>query len=89
VNFRMKRRIVYILSASVVAVLMATAPAFAQPHAGHECEAPNHPGHTEYAEHHIVLLAQQQALGAGQENGHVPGFHQGFAGLCGVLAPEE
>ena len=80
-----------IIAVMVLAMMLAVtfgAPAFAQPHEGSLCEAPNHPGHTEYAQHHVVLLAQQQALGAGHEGGHVPGTHQGYAGLCGVQVPE-
>jgi hypothetical protein len=84
----LRKKLALLLVAAMMSVLMVCAPAFAQPHEGHLCEAPNHPGHTEYTEHHIVLLAQEQGLGAGHEGGHVPGHHQGYAGLCGVLAPE-
>ena len=86
----LRRKLSVLMAAAmmVVSVMAFSAPAFAQPHTGSECEAPDHPGHTEYAEHHIVLLAQDQGLGAGHEDGHVPGHHQGYAGLCGVLAPE-
>lgn len=32
-----------------------------------------------FAQHHIVALAQEGELGA---DAHIPGTHQGFAGLC-------
>ena len=34
------------------------------------------PGHSEFAEHHIVPMAQAGMLGAG---GHKPGAHRGFS----------
>ncbi len=71
----MKRRIVYFLSASVMSVLMVTAPAFA--HQAGPCAASgDDPGHSEYAKHHIVPFAQAGELG---EGGHKPGTHQGFS----------
>lgn len=70
----MKRKIVYVLSASAVSVLMAAAPAFA--HQAGPCAAGTDPGHSEFAKHHIVPFAQAGALG---EGGHKPGTHQGFA----------
>ncbi len=75
----MKRRIVYVLSASVVSVLMVTAPAFA--HQGGPCLPPEDPaiadpGNSEFAKHHIVPFAQVGGLG---EGGHKPGTHQGFS----------
>ncbi len=41
------------------------------------------PGHSTFARHHVVPLAQGGMLGAG---GHTPGEHKGYAGLCGALA---
>jgi hypothetical protein len=72
----MKRKIAYALSASVVSVLMVAAPAFA--HQAGPCTPSADPGHSEFAQHHIVPFAQEGALGAG---GHIPGAHQGFS-LC-------
>lgn len=57
-----------------------TALAFAAPGAAHQagpCTPSEDPGHSEFAQHHIVPLAQAGALGAG---GHVPGTHRGFGG---------
>ena len=81
----MRKKTAAALTVAMMSVLMVGAPAFA-----HQapCEETVGPGHSEYAKHHIVPLAQQQGLGAGHEGGHVPGHHQGYAGLCGVLAPE-
>ena len=71
----MKRRIVYVLSASVVSVLMATAPAFAH-QAGPCAPSEDDPGNSEFAQHHIVPFAQEGELG---EGGHKPGEHRGFS----------
>lgn len=72
----MKRRIVYVLSASVVSVLMVTAPAFAH-QAGPCTPSEEDSGHSsEFAKHHIVPFAQAGALG---EGGHKPGTHRGFS----------
>ena len=71
----MKRKIVYAFAASVVSVLMVGAPAFA--HQAGPCTPSADPGHSEFAKHHIVPLAQAGMLGAG---GHKPGVeHQGFS----------
>ncbi len=40
-------------------------------------------GHSSYAQHHIVPLAQGGTLGG---DGHVPGHHQGYPDLCRALA---
>lgn len=47
-------------------------------HIAGPCVATEEPGHSEYAKHHIVVLAHAGDLGAG---GHVPGEHQGYS-LC-------
>ncbi len=74
----MKRRIVYVLSASVVSVLMVTAPAFA--HNVGPCPTDPMitaaPGHSEFAQHHI--------LPAVPEEGHKPGAHMGYSACLGV-----
>lgn len=73
----MRRRIIAALVLAMMSALMFSAPAFA-----HNC-----PGEGEtnavFAQHHIVPLATTGELGA---SGHIPGTHQGFAGLCGVLS---
>ncbi len=55
--------------------LMAAAPAFAA-HPGPPCVPTADPGHSEFAKHHIVPLAQAGGLG---EGGHKPGEHRGFS----------
>jgi hypothetical protein len=83
----MKRKIAYALSASLVSVLMASAPAFAA-HQGTEHQGPPEPfahpfcdSGAEYAEGHIVPLAQDQEIMAPEAGGvHNPGLaHEGFA----------
>jgi hypothetical protein len=59
----------------LVSQLLLVTPALAQD----ACTDPA-PGHSEYAQTHVAPLAQEGELGAG---GHVPGHHQGYAGLCG------
>ena len=53
------------------------------PAAAHQapCEEAAGPGHSEYARHHVVPLAQERGLGRGRD-GHVPGEHRGYHGLC-------
>lgn len=70
----MKRKIVYALSVSMVSVLMVATPAFA--HQAGPCNESGEPGHSDFAQHHIVPFAQEGELGAG---GHIPGTHQGFS----------
>ena len=73
----LRRLLLLVAVAALMAAMLAVTavPAFA-----HNC--PNE-GETNavFAEHHIVPLATTGGLG---EGGHVPGTHQGFAGLCGV-----
>ncbi len=74
----LRRRLAVLLAAAMM--LATAAPAFAQGgHPGDPCTEEDHPGHSAYAQHHIVPLAHDQELG--QE--HKPGSHQGYAGLCG------
>jgi hypothetical protein len=51
----------------------------AGPAAAHDagpCTQTSDPGHSEYAQHHVVFQAHEGTLGAG---GHVPGAHQGYS----------
>ncbi len=77
----MRRRIIAVVVLAMMSALMFSAPASA-----HQapCADELGPGHSEFAKHHIVPLANKGLLGQG---GHIPGEHRGFAGLCGVLAP--
>ena len=76
----MRRKIAFALAVATVSVLMVGAPAFA-----HQapCEDTAGPGHSEFAQHHVVPLAKEGKLGADE---HKPGEHHGYAGLCGVQA---
>jgi len=73
-----------LLVALPLGVALALGALAAAPAAAHQapCEDLG-PGHSTYARHHVVPLAQAGELGAG---GHVPGAHHGYAGLCGVQA---
>ena len=86
----MRRRLTTWLAMVVMTVMLLAAPAFAQGggHEGEICEAPDHPGHSEYAKHHIVPLAHADDERLGQD--HKPGKeHRGYAGLCGEEEPGE
>ena len=84
----MKRKFAYALSASLVSVLMVSAPAFAF-HQGTEHGDPPDPDTThpfctsgaDYAQRHVLGLAQDQAIMAPEAGGvHNPGLaHEGFA----------
>ncbi len=76
----MRKKIAAALSFTVMSALMVGTPAFAHVGHGNPCDE-GAPGHSAYAKHHIVPLAQEGNLGAG---GHKPGEHHGYAGLCGV-----
>jgi len=76
----MNKRIV-VLGASIVMALSMAGPASADHQAG-PCTPSEDPGHSEYAQHHIVVLAKAGMLGDG---GHKPGEHHGFGGC----APSE
>ena len=71
----MRRRIIAGLVLAMMAALMFSGPASA-----HNCPEEGETNAV-FAEHHIVPLATTGELG---EGGHIPGAHQGFAGLCGV-----
>jgi hypothetical protein len=62
----------------LVVVLSLLAVATASAHQAGPCTASDDPGHSEFAQHHIVPLAQAGMLGAG---GHIPGEHHGYS-LC-------
>jgi hypothetical protein len=76
----MRLRVVTFITA-VLAALAMSAPAAADHDAG-PCNESGEPGHSDYAEHHIVPQAQEGMLGAG---GHVPGQHRGMS----ACSPEE
>jgi hypothetical protein len=81
----MSRKIITTLVLALMLALTFSAPGYAQgPPAGHDTGPPLDTGHpfcgsgSQYADEHITFLADQQGLGPGQD-GHTPGFHQGFA----------
>ncbi len=72
------RRLLLLLTVAVVmaAMMVASAmPAFA--HDAGPCEQTDEPGHSEYAQHHVVPTAGHEDP-TGQTN-HYPGVHQGFS----------
>jgi hypothetical protein len=81
----MRRILLLVTVALVMAAMMVV---MAMPAFAHQapCDDTLGPGHSEYATHHVVPFATTGALGAG---GHIPGEHHGYAGLCGVQAPNS
>ena len=73
----MRKKVVVALVIAMVSALVVSAPAFA--HQAGPCTATTEPGHSEFAQHHVVPAAQAGALG---EGGHNPGEHRGFSGAC-------
>ncbi|HET7011567.1 MAG TPA: hypothetical protein VFI11_12400 [Anaerolineales bacterium] len=71
----MKKAVWVVILVAVLAA-MAIVPAFA--HSASPCNDTGEPGNSDFAQHHIVPLAQAGMLG---EGGHVPGAHQGYS-LC-------
>ena len=74
----MRRKIMITLAtASALAALSAPAAA----HQAGPCGDTTEPGHSGFAQHHVVPFAQEGALGAG---GHKPGAHRGYSACQGV-----
>jgi hypothetical protein len=71
----MKRKIAVALAFATMTALTVGAPAFAH-QAGPCTPSETDPGHSEFAQHHIVPFAQEGGLG---EGGHKPGTHRGFS----------
>jgi hypothetical protein len=72
----MGRRLAVVFAYGLAALAFA-APSSASHQAG-PCNTEDEPGHSEFAEHHIVPFAKGGMLGAG---GHKPGAHGGMS-LC-------
>jgi hypothetical protein len=70
----MRKRIAAALALATMTALTVGTPAFA--HQAGPCTPSDDPGHSEFAEHHIVPFAQEGELG---EGGHKPGEHRGFS----------
>ena len=60
----------------LIGMLMLLTVAAVAAHNDGPCNDNGEPGNSDYAQHHIKPLAQQQGLGA---DGHKPGVHQGFS----------
>jgi hypothetical protein len=70
------RRALPLAAMVAAAFILGTAPSVSA-HAAPPCNDSGGPGHSDYATHHIVPLAQAGALG---EGGHRPGTaHQGYS----------
>jgi hypothetical protein len=69
----MKRFFAAVVAALALSIASAGA---AGAHSAPPCNDSGEPGNSDYAQHHIVPLAQDGALG---HDGHVPGSHQGFS----------
>ena len=80
----MRKLVVAVVLGGLVALGGVQGPA---PADAHNCGTGEPEEANVFAQHHIKPLAREGALGADTDEGHVPGHHQGFAGLCGVLAP--
>jgi hypothetical protein len=83
----LRKRLLVLLAAAMMAALTFSAPAFAS-HQGSDHQGPPEPfahdfcgSGAEFAEEHIVVLAQGQAIKAPEAGGvHNPGLaHEGFA----------
>ncbi len=70
----MKKKIATVVAFATMTTLAVGAPAFGQ--AASPCNDSGEPGNSDYAQHHIVPLAQSGGLGDG---GHKPGSHKGFS----------
>jgi hypothetical protein len=68
------RKVIIRLLVPLLLALGLAAPALA--HQAGPCGDTTEPGHSGFAQHHIVPFAQEGALGAG---GHIPGTHQGYS----------
>jgi hypothetical protein len=69
-----RRKIIAALVLATMSPLMFVAPASA--HNAGPCNESGEPGNSDFAQHHIVPVAQAGGLGAG---GHIPGAHQGYS----------
>ena len=61
-------------SAGILAALAFAAPGSA--HQAGPCTPSGDPGHSEFAQHHVVPFAHEGSLG---EGGHKPGTHRGMS----------
>ena len=76
----MRKRLVVLATAVLMA--LASAGSGAASHNAGPCNESGEPGHSDFAAHHIVPLAQAGDLGNG---GHKPGEHRGMS----ACSPQE
>ena len=69
----MRKTAVSVIVSFLLALGLATS---ASAHNAGPCQPSPEPGHSEYAEHHVVPVSQSGIPGAER---HVPGEHQGFS----------
>ena len=72
----MRRRIAVVLV--TVLATMALAMGASADHNLGPCNDSGEPGNSDYAKHHIAVVAKAGGMGFG---GHIPGTHQGFS-IC-------
>ena len=75
------KRTILLIGLVLLISLMAVMPVFA--HNAGPCNTSDDPGHSAYAKHHIVVLAQGGDVGAVDHDGdgvaHTPGTHHGYS----------
>lgn len=72
----MKKRFALVAASAFAFSAFTAAPVFA--HDDGPCNDSGEPGNSDYAQHHIVPLAQEGGMG---NDGHKPGSHQGYS-IC-------
>ena len=74
------RKVLVLAPVAAIAFALSTGAPAAAHNAG-PCHDAGGPGHSDYAKHHIVALAQVGGLG---NDGHKPGHHMGYSVCLGV-----
>ncbi|WP_199616276.1 hypothetical protein [Paenibacillus alkalitolerans] len=72
----MKKRLLAFTGLIAIAVMMSGVATAHQAPPCNDSDGDGSPSGYDYAQHHIVPMAQNQTLGDG---GHKPGVHQGFS----------
>lgn len=70
-----------LLGAAATAAFALASAVPAAAHSAPPCNDSGEPGHSDYATHHIVALAEVGGVGDG---GHKPGSHRGYSLCLGV-----
>lgn len=70
------RRVLVLAFLLALMVVLAVASVAVADHNVGPCNDSGEPGNSDYAQHHIVPLAQEGDVG---EGGHIPGSHQGYS----------